>query len=113
PVARHPADRTWHRLVQGMMVRRSQRRALDDLIGPVIPEPVLAGLVALDDRVACSCGVVARVLGWRRVTAADVAAERAAPKVKPPAVFCDAFRTARAARRHCRIDIHPVGLLCG
>ena len=43
-------------------MRRSEDGTLEELLGRVIPEPVLAGLEALGDRVALSGGMPARVL---------------------------------------------------
>src|SRR2546430_6466552 len=95
-----------HWLLKRVMAGRSQLWPIQEVLGRVVPEPVLAGLVTLDDRVAGIGRMVTCVLGRRRITATDVAAARAATQVKPPASGGDAFRAARTARRHRRIDVH-------
>ena len=62
PVRRDPIRGSRHRLVQRMLVWRRQGKAFDVLLIGVIPEPVLAGLVALDDRMPGLGGVAGRVL---------------------------------------------------
>ena len=62
PVRWHAASRTRHGLAERMVMRRSEDGTLEHLLGRVIPEPVLAGLEALDDRMAFSGGMPARVL---------------------------------------------------
>ena len=64
PVARDPARRAWRRLVQGMVPWRGKRWAFDLVLGDVVPEPILARLVALGDRMTGIRSVMARVLGW-------------------------------------------------
>lgn len=51
PVSGHATARSRHRLVEWVMVRRSQGRTLAELLNRVVPKPVLAGFVTLDDRV--------------------------------------------------------------
>lgn len=65
PVRRHAAGRAGHRLIQGVVMRRRQLGSIRELIGPVVVEPVLAGLETLNDRVTRAPGMVAGVLGWR------------------------------------------------
>ena len=62
PTRRHAAGRSWHWLVERVVMRRSEDGALQELFGRVIPEPVLAGLEALDDRMAFGGGMPARML---------------------------------------------------
>jgi hypothetical protein len=85
-------------------MRRSQDRTFEIFLGRVIPEPVLAGLVAPDDRMSRIVGVMARVLRWRRVATADVTARSAAAQVEPPAARGEALAAARAARRYRGIN---------
>ena len=61
PVPGHPTRGSRHRLVERVVVWRSKHRALDELPGGVIPEPVLAGLVALGDRMISPGGVAVGV----------------------------------------------------
>ena len=88
PTSGYATPRTGDRLFVRVMVGRSQCRANRVALGFIVPEPVFAGLVALDDRVPDIGRVVAGVLGWRRVATADVAADSAATKVEPPTVGC-------------------------
>jgi len=97
----HLAGRSRHRLIERVVVRRSQRGPLEELLRLVVPEPVLARLVALDDRVSASSGVATCMLRWGRVATADVAAVRAAAQVEPPAAGREAFDAARPARGNC------------
>ncbi|CAN5212257.1 hypothetical protein BH18ACT5_BH18ACT5_01440 [soil metagenome] len=83
---------------------RSQRRANCVTLARVVPEPFLAGLVTLNDRMPGSSRVVAGVLRRRRVATADMAALGTATKVEPPTAGCEALDTTRAARRYCGID---------
>jgi len=86
------------------MMRRSQDGTLEIFLGGVIPEPVLARLVAPDDRMSRINGVMTRVLRWRRVATTDMAARCAAAQVEPPAVRGKALDAARAARRYREIN---------
>src|ERR671914_491728 len=104
PVEWHSTHRARHRLVERVVARRSQRRTFEILLGGVVPEPVLAGLVTLDDRVLALVGMARSVLGRRRVATSDVAASSAAPKMEPPSVGREALEAARAARRCREVD---------
>ena len=84
PVWRHAAGRSRHGLVERVLARRSQERALEILLCRVVPEPLLARLVALDDRMSPADGVVTRMLRWRRVATTDMAAMRTAAQMEPP-----------------------------
>ena len=99
PVRWHATLRSGHGLVERMMARRSQGGALEVFLGRVVPEPVLAWLVALDDWMAGIDGMVTRVLTRRRVATANMAAMRAAAQVEPPRTRGVALDAARAARR--------------
>ena len=70
----------------------------------VVPEPVLAGLEALDHRVPGGREVRGGVLGRGGVAAADVAALGAAAQVHPPAAGRVALGAAGAARRDGGVD---------
>ena len=86
PVRWHATGRSGDGLVERVMARRSQGGTLEVFLGRVVPEPILAWLEALDDWMPRIDGVVTRVLGWRRVATADVAAVRAAAQVEPPPI---------------------------
>src|SRR5258707_6968746 len=104
PVRWHAPGRSGHGLVERVVVRRSENGTLEELLGRVIPEPVLAGLEALDDRVAFSAGMPTRMLRRRRVAAADMPALCAPAEMEPPAVGGEALDAPRATRRRLEID---------
>src|SRR5437667_12782137 len=99
PVVGDPARRSWCRLIEWVVVGRREGGAFEDLFGQVVPEPVFLGFEAVDDRVMRVDRVMARVLGGRRVAAADVAAMSAAPEVVPPTVGRQTLDATGAARR--------------
>src|SRR5271165_3982201 len=105
PVGWYPACRAWHRLVQGMVLRRSQRwPALVHLLSLVVPEPFLARLEAPDQRVPGRLRVRGRVLRWRGVAAADVPASGTAAEVDPPAADFITLHAASPAGRNGRVN---------
>ena len=108
--AGHPAARAGRRLVDGVVLRRGERRPGHLLLGGEVPEPVLAGFEAAHDRVAGGPGVSPRVLVGRGVAAADVPALRAAAEVEPPPAGRLALDAPGARRRHRGVDglaAHP------
>ena len=105
PIRRDATGWPRHGLVQRVMSRGCELRTVPNLLGRVIPEPVLIRLVALDNGMASRSGVVAGVLGWRRVAAADVTAFGATTQVKPPAIRGEARDAAGAAGRDRGIDL--------
>ena len=86
PVSRNATGGTGHGLANGVMARRRQQRPIGVLVQDVVPEPILAGFVALGHRVIVVGSVTARVLRWGGVAAADVATAGATAQVEPPAV---------------------------
>ena len=107
PVGRHRAGRTRHGLIQRMAPRLGELRAAREIASPVVVEPILAGLEALDHGMSRLPAVCAGVLARRVVTAADVAARRATQEVKPPAGL-GAGQTLCApttARWHIGVDV--------
>ncbi len=112
PVRWDAAGRSRHRLVERVVAWRREDGTLQELFGRVIPEPVLAGLKALGDRVSFSGGMATRVLRRRRVAAADMTASCAAPEMEPPAILGGEALDAPGATRRClEIDVfhgcHP------
>src|SRR6187401_2386757 len=108
PVRWHAASRSGHGLVERVVMWWSEDGTLEELLGRVVPEPVLARLEALDDRMAFSRGMPTRVLRRRRVAAADMPALHASPEVEPPAVGGETLDTPGATRRRVGIDVvHP------
>src|SRR5947209_7202901 len=91
PVVRNGARRSGHGLVGRVVMRWCQRRPVGVVVAFEAPEPVLARLEALDDRVPARRGMTARVLAGRRVAASDVAALRAPPQVgdDPPTAIME------------------------
>src|SRR5437879_2820591 len=77
PIPWHAASRSRHGLVGRVVPGCDQLGTVEVLLRRVVPEPVLARLVALDDRVPGVSGMVAGVLRRGRVTATDVATTRA------------------------------------
>src|SRR3954447_9243778 len=104
PVRGDEPGRAGHRLVLRPVLRVRQPPGAVVVLPAVVPEPVLAGLEALDDRVAGRLEVRGRVLHRGRVAAADVPALRAAAQVHPPALRGLALRAPGTARRHRRVD---------
>lgn len=107
PVGRDCARRSWYRLIQRVTVGAGQFGAVERATRPVVVKPILAGLEALDDRVA-GCGVMGGgVLGWRCVTTADVPAGGTSPQVHPPAGRSggQALHTTGPARWNRRVDL--------
>lgn len=104
PVRGDAAGRSRCRLPARVMRGLRQSRAFVKLLSPVVPEPVLPRLEALDDRVPGLPRMVRGVLGGRGVTTTDMSALRAAAQVQPPAIARQAFRTAGAVRWYRRFD---------
>ena len=104
PPRRHATGRSGYGLVDRMIVGRREHGAVHELFGHVVPEPVLAGLVALDDGMSGFGSVLARMLGWRRIATADVATQGTPAEVEPPAAGRQALDAARSARRYGGID---------
>ena len=65
PVGRDPIGWPGNGLVERVMVRRRQDRTLEVDFLDIVPEPVLAGLIALDDGVAEVGGMLAGMLRRR------------------------------------------------
>ncbi len=63
PIGWDTAGRAWRWLTQGMMLWSGEFRAGEGLLTPVVPEPVLSGFEAANDRMARLFGVPGRVLG--------------------------------------------------
>jgi hypothetical protein len=87
PVLRYPTRRTRDGLVGRMVLGRSKRRTVVELLVGVAPEPVLARLEAADERMSGLSGMPTRVLGRGGVATADVSALGTAAQVQPPSVF--------------------------
>jgi hypothetical protein len=87
-----------------MRARAGQLRTLESFSRSVIVEPVLAGLEAVDDRVARGGVMLRRMLAWRTIATADVAAFGASAQVQPPSVRCQAFDATCAAWFCLQID---------
>jgi hypothetical protein len=65
PVSRYTTLRAGNRLIRWVMPRRGQGRSVVELVGGVVPVPVLARLEALHERMAAAVCMFAGVLGWR------------------------------------------------
>ena len=97
PVRRHPTGWTRHRLIEWVVQGRSQRWSVPELLSPVVPEPVLAGLEASDQGVAGCPGVLGGVLLRGAVATSNVAAARTTTKVEPPTILREALETTSPA----------------
>src|SRR5690606_40318991 len=104
PARRVPLRGAGDRVVERPVPGFGQVGALQQLVRAVVPVPALARLEAADQRVAGRAEVRGRVLGRRRVAAADVAALRAPAQVDPPAAHVVALAAARAARGGGEVD---------
>ena len=104
PVSRYPSSRTGNGLVDRPAVRCREFGPVVVLVGLVVPEPVLARFERPDDRVPARPPVRRRVSCQRVVTATDMAADRAAPQVHPPAARGVTLDTTGSARRNRGID---------
>ena len=107
-VRRHTAVRTGKRLFERVMLRCDQCWPFKELLAPVVPEPVLAGLEASDHRVAGDPRMVGGVLARGVVATADMTARGAAPQMEPPAVTSEALDAPCAAGR-CHRDDSCIG----
>lgn len=85
PVGRNGTRGTGNRLIERVVPPLGERRSAYVLLGPVVVEPVLPGLEALDHGVPGLVAVRAGVLTGGVVAAADVTAGGAPAEVKPPA----------------------------
>jgi len=104
PVCGYPArgPRRW--LTRRMRVGARQLRTLKSFSRSVVVEPVLAGLEAIDDRVAGRGVVLRRMLARRTIAAADVTTFGASPKVQPPCARLQALDATRTAGLRVQID---------
>src|SRR5512144_243929 len=85
PILRYGTGWTRSRLVLGVVTGRGKFRPGGVLVGLEVPEPLLAGLEALNVAMATVPEVGARVLARRGVAASDVPALRAPSQMEPPA----------------------------
>jgi hypothetical protein len=104
PIHGDSAPRSWSGLAQRMRVRRSEPLAFHLAIGLEVPKPTFTWFEALHDGMSCGLEMLACVLRWGAVTAADVSAFRAATKMKPPSVGCDALDASSATWRSRRVN---------
>lgn len=105
PVAGDTSGRSGRGLIQRVMLRRCERRAVVvGLLAAVVVEPVFCGLVTGDPRMPGRFGVGGGVLARRVITTADVAALSTPAQVKPPPAPLFTLRTAGTARRDSRVD---------
>ena len=108
PIPWHAARGSWHRLVERVVPGRDQLGTVEVLLGRVVPEPIFVRLVTLDDRVRRVGRVMTCVLGWGRVTAADMSTTRATAQVEPPTTAGEALDTSSAAGRCFWVNVHLV-----
>src|SRR6476661_6233464 len=104
PVRGHPSCRSRDGLAERTVLGRREHRPFVVFLRGVVPKPVLAGFEGTDKRMAGAGRVCARMLGWRGVTASDVAALGAPAQMEPPPALVLALCTARTAGPRGRID---------
>ena len=102
PVGRDSAGRPGYRLVERVVLRWCQDGPFEELVGAVVPKPVLAWFKASDDGVLLRLGVTGGVLAGRVVAATDVTALSATTQVQPPTACLEALNTAGAAGWYAR-----------
>ena len=84
PIRRDPAARPWSGLAQGVGSWWRESLAFNLALGLEVPKPPFTRFEALHDGMPDGVEMFARVLIWRAVAAADVAAFCTAAKMKPP-----------------------------
>jgi hypothetical protein len=104
PVRGNSASRSGHGLVQRVVLRVCQARAIEELAGAVVVEPVLAGFESTDDWVAGRFGMGGSVLAGRVVATTDMSALSATSKVQPPTAGLEALDAPGTARSHSLDD---------
>src|ERR1700727_3329494 len=87
-----------------MRVRTGQLRTVKSFLRSVIIEPILAGLEAVDDRVAGGLVMLGGMLAGRTIAAADVTAFGASAQVQPPSARGQAFDATGTAWLRIQID---------
>lgn len=110
PVTRHRACRPRRWLRRRVTLRRGQRRPGHLFFDRVIPEPVFPWLERLHDGMARFVEMRRCMATWRGIAAADMAAQRASAKVKPPTARGKTFDATRARRRDGGVDIDVHGV---
>jgi hypothetical protein len=83
---------------------RSKRRTFADLVGGVVPEPILSWLKTPNHGVPSLRCMFCRVLRGRAIAASNMAACGTSAKMEPPAFVCKALDAAVAGRWNSRID---------
>lgn len=81
PISWDMAARSRRRLILGMRVRRREFHAVNHRLFLVIPKPILAGFETRRHGMAARSRVARSVLAGRAVTATDMPAFGATPKV--------------------------------
>ncbi|CAN5538911.1 hypothetical protein BH23CHL6_BH23CHL6_05840 [soil metagenome] len=105
PVCGHSTGRPGDWLIDRVVMRRSKYRTIEVLLGPVVPEPILARFIALHDWIPGAVRMVAGVLRRRRIATPDVPAMGTPPEVEPPSAGLQALDAARAAGWYPWIDV--------
>ena len=107
PVGRHRAGGARDGLLDGMAVWSSEGRAVEELAGAEVKEPVLAGLKALQHGMACRLVVGAGMPARRVIATANMAAQCTTAQVQPPprSLVGEALHAAGPTGRSARIDI--------
>jgi hypothetical protein len=104
PVRWNATSRTWDGLVERVVQRRGNLGPFVKLRVDIVIKPVLARLVGTDPWMTVFASVLACMLRWGGVAAADMSALRAPTQVEPPTATDLALRATRPAGRYVRID---------
>ena len=104
PIARDSTLGAWDRLIYWMRARRLQFFARDHGVFSVVVKPILTRFEAGNNRMSVRFGMLGGVLARRAITAADVTALRAAPKMQPPSAGRQAFHAAISTRFRSGVD---------
>jgi hypothetical protein len=108
PVHGDSAPGTGRGLAQGVGVRGCESLTLDLALSLEVPKPCFPRFEALHDGMSGGLEMLAGVLRWGAVTAADVPAFCAAAKMKPPSVGGQALHASSATGRNGRVNARNV-----
>ena len=110
PIRWDPTPRSWSGLAQGVGSWWRESLAFNLALGLEVPKPPFTRFEALHDGMPGGVEMFARVLVWRAVAAADVAAFRTAAKMKPPIAGGQTLYASSSTWRNRRINARNVFL---
>ena len=107
PIRRHASGRPRRWLLGRTRGGRRQLGTSHHRFRLVVEEPVLAGLETLDVAMPGGVGVCGRVLPWRCVATADMAALSAPAQVNPPTLGLGGVTFGAAGAARCNGEVNP------